>query len=407
VANGRALTMATVLMLSFLLHLTMLPFTLGGSPIGDAGNYIVMAKNIIAGRGMVIDDPWIVSNLRAFYPPAYPALVALVGWAVPIKASTLVGLNFLIDVATASAILWLAKLCGSRHGEIAAVAWLIWPSTFLAAPLAQKESLVALLFVLTTALTLYSSQSLRLRGPIALGVVAALLALTQPSIAFLPAFIALVLLKEFPSPRAWFATMAIAALAATAVLMPWWIRNYLLFERFVPLTTASGMTLWIGIQPGGQWVPAPQRLLAPELEMSRLAGLEAWTWIKAHPGHYVYDCLIKGFRMLFLNEAIPLELEKMKTPRPVPVHALTFLTSITHFALIAATAILIFKRGGLMARVLLACLAYFFIFQIWFVGAERLRGHMTPIALVLVAGWAGQAWAARKYDVAEAATLAG
>ncbi len=77
-----------------------------------------------------------------------------------------------------------------------------------------------------------------------------------------------------------------------AILMPWWIRNYLIFERFVPLSTAGGMTLWIGIQPGGQWIPAPQRLLAPELEMARLAGAEAWAWIAAHPGQYVYDCLI-------------------------------------------------------------------------------------------------------------------
>ena len=385
----------------------MLPFTMGGSPIGDAGNYIVIAKNMIAGRGMVIDDPWIVPNLRAFYPPGYPALVALVGSIVPIKASTLIGLNFLIDVATAGTILWLAKLSGSRHGEIAAAAWLLWPSTVLAAPLAQKEGLVALLFVLTTALTLYSSQSQRLRGPIALGVAMGLLALTQPSIALLPALIALVMFREFASPRSWFMAMAVAALSAAVVLTPWWIRNYLLFDRFVPLTTASGLTLWIGIQPGGQWIPAPERLLAPELELSRLAGAEAWAWIKAHPGQYVYDCLIKGFRMLVLNEAIPLELEKMRTPRPVPVHALTFLTSITHFALIAATAILAFKRGGLMARVLLACLAYFFVFQIWFVGAERLRGHMTPIALVLVAGWAGQAWAARRSDVPEAAASTG
>jgi 4-amino-4-deoxy-L-arabinose transferase-like glycosyltransferase len=395
------------LILALALRLALLPFTSGGSPMGDSANYIMLAKNIIAGNGIVIDDPWIVPNLRAFYPPGYPVILGAVGFILPIKASTLIGLNLLIDVATAAAILWLARLSGSRHGEIAAAAWLLWPSTVLAAPLAQKEGLVALLFVLTTTLTLYSSQSQRLRGPIGLGVAMGLLALTQPSIVLLPAFIALVLFREFASPGAWFMTMAIAALSATAVLIPWWIRNYLLFDTFVPLTTASGLTLWIGIQPGGQWVPAPQRLLGPELEMSRLAGAEAWAWIKAHPGQYVYDCLVKGFRMLFLNEAIPLELAKMRTPRPVPVHAFTFLTSITHFGLIAATAIVALKRSTLMAPVLVACLAYFFALQIWFVGAERLRGHMTPIALVLVAGAAGQALAARKTTFVEGAAARG
>jgi hypothetical protein len=68
---------------------------------------------------------------------------------------------------------------------------------------------------------------------------------------------------------------------------------------------------------------------------------------------------------------------------------------VTHFALIAATAMAAHTRRGLMTRVLVACLAYFFALQIWFVGAERLRGHMTPIALVLVAGWAGQRLASR------------
>jgi hypothetical protein len=390
VKKGRLVRIAGVLVLALLLRLALLPFTSGGSPMGDAGNYIVIAQNIIAGRGIVIDDPWIVPNLRAFYPPGYPVLLALAGSVAPIKALTLISLNFLIDIATAAAILWLARLCGSRHGEIAVTAWLLWPSVFLAAPIAQKEGMVALLVVLTTALTIYSSRSQMAVGPIALGVTMGLLALTQPSIALLPAVISLVLIREFASARAWFVAMAIAALSAAAVLTPWWIRNYLIFDRFVPLTTAGGMTLWIGIQPGGQWIPAPQRLLAPELEMSRLAGSEAWAWIKAHPGQYVYDCLIKGLRMLFLNDAIPVELHEMKTPRPVPVHALAFLTSVTHFFLIFATAILAFTRRGLTTKVLVACLAYFFALQIWFVGAERLRGHMTPIALVLVAGWVGQ-----------------
>ena len=393
--KARVGRVAAVLVLALALRLALLPFTSGGSPMGDAGNYIVIAQNIIAGRGIVIDDPWIVPNLRAFYPPMYPMILALVGSIAPIKALTLISLNFAIDVATAGAILWLARLCGSRHGVLAAAAWLLWPSTFLAAPIAQKEGLVALLFVLTTALTIYSSRSQRVFGPIGLGVAMGVLALTQPSIVLLPALVALVLIKEFASPRAWFVAMVIAALSAAAVLMPWWIRNYLIFDRFVPLTTAGGMTLWIGIQPGGQWIPAPQRLLAPELEMARLAGSEAWAWIMQHPGQYLYDCLIKGFRMLFFNDAIPVELHEMKTPRPVPVHALAFLTSITHYALIAATVAAAFKRGGLLARVLVACLAYFFALQIWFVGAERLRGHMTPIALVLVAGWAGQRMASR------------
>ncbi len=111
--------------------------------------------------------------------------------------------------------------------------------------------------------------------------------------------------------------------------------------------------------------------------------------------------------MLFFNDAIPVELHEMKTPRPVPVHALTFLTSVTHFALIAATAVAAFTRRGLMSRVLVACLAYFFALQIWFVGAERLRGHMTPIALVLVAGWAGQRLASRVGPAQQRAVQAG
>ena len=47
--KARAGRMAAVLVLALALRLALLPFTSGGSPMGDAGNYIVIASTEHAG----------------------------------------------------------------------------------------------------------------------------------------------------------------------------------------------------------------------------------------------------------------------------------------------------------------------------------------------------------------------
>lgn len=387
--RGRILALTLVLAVAFGLRLLVLPMAWGRVPLGDPYNYMVIAKNMLAGRGMVIDDPWLVPNLRAFYPPLYPSLLALMGLVAPLNALTLLSLNFAIDVAAAAAIAWLGALCGNRRaGLVAAAAWLLWPNNILAGTFAYKEGLVTLLVVLAAALMLRSGRTRGLAAPGLLGLCTALLALTQPSLSLLPAFFALVLLKEFPSFRDWLAKMSAAAGACMLCMLPWWVRNYLVFDAFVPLTTATGMTWWIGIQPSGRWIPAPDRLLAPELEMSRLAAAEAWAWVSAHPVEYIADCLRRSVRLLLVDVGFGVDLHQMKPLQPVPMGALVGLTIAAHMVLALGTiAAAVVRRNLIATRLLLAGLLYFFLFQIWFVGAARLRYHLAAIALIIVAAW--------------------
>ena len=403
--RGRIIALTLVLALAFGLRLFVVPIAWGRVPLGDPHNYTVIAENMLAGRGMVIDDPWLVPNLRAFYPPLYPALMALTGLFAPLNPLSLMSLNFAIDVGAAAAIVWLATLLGSsRAGYAAGAAWLIWPNNVLGATFAQKEGLVTLLVVMAIALILYSARSSRLVAPVAMGVCTALLALTQPGLALLPGALAIALVTQFPSSREWLYRMAIAACACLLTMTPWWIRNYLIFDSFVPLTTATGMTWWIGIQPGGRWVPAPERLLAPELEMSRLAATEAWAWVRAHPTEYLADCIRRGVRMLMTNVAFAADLFQMVPRRPVPLNALATLTAATHLILLVITVVIAALRRNVLSWVLLVCVVYFFLFQTWFVGAERLRYHLTAIALLIVFSFVIDRWDAIRFRRMASAT---
>ncbi len=116
------------------------------TPPGDAHYYLVLAHNLMAGRGFVVFEPFMGVETRALFPPLYPMLLALWGWAGGLSIASVTAFGAVIDLATAAAIVAFAEALGNRRAGIAA-AWLyiVWPPVLMSAPLAQKEGLCALL----------------------------------------------------------------------------------------------------------------------------------------------------------------------------------------------------------------------------------------------------------------------
>ena len=351
--------------IAFLLRFALLPLA-SGPPIGDSAAYLQLARSMIDGQGYI--RPKYPIDLQAWYPPLYPLLLAVTGALTPLKVLLF---NFAIDVLTAAAILRLASSLKMK-GELAAAAYLLWPTAILMAPIANKE-------VLSTLLVVLMLTSWIRRKTIAFGVFAGLSALTQPALALLPCFFVL-----FIRHPGWVRSSMIAAGVAGLVLLPWWVRNWLIFGQFVPLTTSSGAGLWVGSMGDGiNWHRYPREFYSTEIGLSKALAADAFQRIAANPVDYLQHTLTKAQTLLWGDAwgAKPLawmnpdhrpSIWQGKVPNYLSL-------GVTWLALLLS----IFGSTPL-AKAVRACFLYLLIVVVWFQFSERHHYFMVPLMLLLV-----------------------
>ncbi len=91
--------------------------------------------------------------------------------------------------------------------------------------------------------------------------------------------------------RKWMLAVGLA-LGVIVVVAPWSARNYLVFDRFVPLATNGGYNLMLGNNPqawGGGWMSLEienELQKMNEVDAEKRARQLAVDWIKAHPVDY-------------------------------------------------------------------------------------------------------------------------
>ena len=363
------------------------------SHYGDPLNYIRLATALGEGQGLVTPNPTGGFVAAALYPPGLPLLLAAVGLVLPLDAVTLTLLNTLIDLAAASLLARLAILLGRRDlGVPVALAYLLWPSIAFMAPLAYKEGLVIALLLAMLVALLEQARRPGFRWALASGVAAGSLVLTQPGLAPLPALMFLALIGHFENRSRWLSVSACAAGAALAVMLPWWVRNAVRFGEFIPLTTSSGLALWVGAQPDGGMVwkaPPPEWGRAGELGSSRLAAAEAVRIIADDPLGYVTRCLAK-FPKSFFTTNWAIDQLVLAPDAPWSAGAESKLARVgptlveLGAALLALLGLLRFPRST-AALLLGACLAHVLLFGIWFEFSERHRLFMVPAILLVAA----------------------
>lgn len=355
---------------------------------GDPHSYLVLAQSLLAGNGLIIHEPYFDADYRALFPPLYPALLAAWGAGFGFGMFSLLALNTLVDGAAAWVIVRIgARLGQPGAGRAAGYLWLIWPSALFSAPLAQKESLSVLLVLLIALLWLRLADRSRRIDIALLGLAAAALALSQPGWAPIAALFGIVLIPRLGLRRV-IATGAPAAAVAALAMLPWWMRNWMLFHAFVPLTTASGASLWIGNNPGatGNWMPPPDALkgLGERVYGPRAAAL-AREWIAANPGGFAHLTLQKFLRAGGVAEFGLIRLRALMPAPPAALLAALFpLSYLPHLAMLGSGSVAAIRtRTQALVPLLVACGAQLLLFGIWFEFGERHREFVTPFLLLL------------------------
>ena len=317
------------------------------------------------------------------YPPLYPLLLALFS-PTGVSIVSITALNTLIDVATAFAIIAIGRELEVKNATWAAGLYLLWPSLILSAPVAQKESLCILLCALITLTYLK-------RLPGQFGLASGLLALTQPSLVPLPAFLCLTLLQP-AGLRETLRFGAIAAGVAALAMLPWWLRNWLLFHEFVPLTTSSGHSL-MTVVDGGKHVPLEPAVMAlPEPQRSAIMGGRAAAIIWSHPLPYLEQVAYQTVKGLFDERFVVRRLENPD------LMWMRWITRAFYWPLLLGAAAGLLRANRRLLVIVAAC-GLTLATGIWFEFGERHRYFMLPL-LMLSATCAVSFWRDRRFGLA-------
>jgi 4-amino-4-deoxy-L-arabinose transferase-like glycosyltransferase len=193
----------------------------------------------------------------AFRPPLYPVMLAAV-FSVAGESFLLVRLlQALLGALACAALYGLGRLLfGVRGGLLAGLALAVYPFALYFTGEMMTETLFLTLTVSSAYATVRVLRGGSWRWAIAAGLLWGLATLCRPMAVGYVGVIGLLGLLGFALPRLRvLRPLAGAALLALLLLVPWSVRNSLLFERPVFLTTYTGHNLYKGL-PGKDNVTA-------------------------------------------------------------------------------------------------------------------------------------------------------
>lgn len=260
-------------------------------PPQDTPDYDEIALNLLKGEGFVARENWFGFEMRSWRAPFYPFFLAAV---YGVCGHSHLAVEVVQAVVGAGTVALLYGL-GLR----------IWPPAALAAGLfaavygplivsaGEVMSETWFTFWLVLAAYLLSVPKARRRVLLGGGVAIGLAALTRPvGLLFWPAFALVALLT---APREGLRRSLWVGLALGATILPWTVRNYLVHQALVPISTHGGFILarsnttqpdWR--QERGWGITREIFVQIPsEVERDRRWQQQGLEFIHTHPGLYL------------------------------------------------------------------------------------------------------------------------
>ena len=253
--NGTHLWLGAIVLIGLALRLTWVYYTDTLPLGGDPSWYFSVARNIYEGDGFAADHLVYTSTPihdqpTAFWPPAYPYLLAGLWKVGGFSLMSAKVLNAVLGAATIPLLYALgARIFDSRKvGLLSAALFAVFPNGIAWLPLLFPESLFIFLFVgALLALVAMPSETTRERLLAAgvFGLLTALAALTRGQGVVLAPIGALYWLSRDGWRPAARQTVVLAA-AAALFIAPWTIRNWVVLDTPVLISTNAGVSLRTG-----------------------------------------------------------------------------------------------------------------------------------------------------------------
>ncbi len=211
--------------------------------------YGVISRYLLAGKGYAYYTIHGQALPSAFMPPAYAYFLAGMFWAFGDETVLSIVTSQLIQAALGVLLVYLVYRIGWLYwGEdvallAALVATLYPPFVYMCTEMAN----ISFYLVINTALFFYVSrflcESRKLSYMVKAGVLLGFLMLFRAETLALVFLLAAVVLYK---KRSCWREVAVFALLALGVLGPWTIRNFMVFHRLIPTTTAMPLVMWYG-----------------------------------------------------------------------------------------------------------------------------------------------------------------
>jgi dolichyl-phosphate-mannose-protein mannosyltransferase len=212
--------------------------------------YSVIADSLLAGRGLSYQ--YLEGTIYHFYgPPLYPLLLAAVSRLTGSQWMTVI-LQAALVAGTALLVFGLAR--ESFTAAEAAAAGLLaatHPGNLFFAGQLHSQTLDVFAITLAFVLIVRVSPSAPAGRVVGTGVALGIAVLCRgPMLPFLPAWSAWFFWRYRRTPRAAITTIALIFAGVLVTLAPMVARGYVLYGRYVPLRTDSGVNLWYGNHHG-------------------------------------------------------------------------------------------------------------------------------------------------------------
>jgi hypothetical protein len=232
--------------------------------LNEAGN---IAFSLAKGHGF--SSPWWQeTGPTAWLTPVYPWIVAVVyrifGIHTPHAFYAAVLLNIIFSAATCVPIYFIGRrIAGLGVASSSAWLWAIFPNAILIPyEWIWDTSLSALLMATILWATLELAESPRWRDWILYGVLWGFALMTNPALGSLfPVLLGWAACRAARDQKITLLRPALALGIAIVCCIPWSVRNYLVFHKFVPLRSNFALELWVGnndsYDENSQVVPPP------------------------------------------------------------------------------------------------------------------------------------------------------
>ena len=241
---------AWVLLAAFAVSLAY-SFYFSIDPVVDARAYDTIAWNVVAGKGYAEtpEVPRVLDFSIGRVGPAYELFLALIYFIFGHHYQIVWILQAILHVASGALLFLIAKRLFKENGEliglIAAAFFVFFIDTLELASMLMTETLMLTLLLLSVYLFIRFYE--RPTGFLAmfLGLTTALAMMVRPTLLlFLFVFLGFCIWKRY------FRQGIIMLICFLALLSPWAIRNYNLFDRVILTTAAGGYDLWVGNHSG-------------------------------------------------------------------------------------------------------------------------------------------------------------
>lgn len=260
------------------------------TPTSDGATYLSLAHNLLNGAD------YETSGTRAYWPPGYPAFLAVWIYALPPTVAIPISQTVLFVIGALGIFNLTKQIAGSRAANTATFLFAAWPNLVALVATPEKEALLLALLPWIMLWTFSTSARQLLLAGTALGAAV----LVQPSLQLLIPAIAILLvirngLGHLPKT-------IILFIGATLVIAPWTIRNFVVFNEFKLVSTNGGDNFYRAnnkLATGGYTEQGEIDLSSlDELEKDKKGKELATQWIMQNPRDFVLLAIEKQIRFM-------------------------------------------------------------------------------------------------------------